>query len=155
MLLAIMGADRVGMGHWRVSPIASRIAIASSSLDKLRRHVPRRLAGPYSTAELARDALGLLDHLDPGYGTVFGVSMGGMIAQQLAPRRRPTSSCWAARRTAVEPVLPDREVLAAFASVGQGGAGGDRAPSPRAEFRPGLPWSTARPCSRSCGLRPG
>jgi pimeloyl-ACP methyl ester carboxylesterase len=44
----------------------------------------RRATAPYLLRDMAKDVIGLLDHLEIGQAHVVGASMGGMIVQQLA-----------------------------------------------------------------------
>ena len=74
--------------------------------------------GPYTTAQMADDAAALLDRLHVGRAHLLGVSLGGMIAQQIALRHparvdRLVLACTAPGGALS--VRPPPEALAAFA----------------------------------------
>jgi len=122
--LAIMGLTG-SRGHW--NGFAQRFADRYKVVTYDNRGVGQTTApaGMYTTAQMADDALGLLDHLGIESAVVFGVSMGGMIAQELALRAPQRVSklilgCTSfGGRTSLP---PEPEVIAAFGSIGQGGA---------------------------------
>ena len=74
--------------------------------------------GPYSTRLLAADALAVLDELALEHAHVFGVSMGGMIAQELAlalPERVDRLVLGSTHASTDAAVRPVKEVSRAFA----------------------------------------
>ena len=83
-LLLIAGIPAVA-SDWR--PVAERMAAAGRraiAYDNRGSGASRVTPGPYTTPQLAADAVALLDHLGIGRADVFGMSLGGMIAQELA-----------------------------------------------------------------------
>lgn len=123
-LLAIMGLTG-SMGHWWGFPerFADRFRVIT--FDNRGAGKTTAPVGAYSTKQLARDALGLLEHLGIEKASVYGVSMGGMIAQELAllaPERVTKLVLGCTSFGGGTSVMPGPDVLAAFAAGGQGGA---------------------------------
>ncbi len=76
-------------------------------------------AGPFSIAAMAEDALAVLDAAGVKIARVFGASMGGMIAQELAlahPERVRSLILGCTACGGKQAVLADREVGAALAA---------------------------------------
>src|SRR5215218_3431663 len=83
-LLLIAGIPAVA-GDWR--PVVERMAAAGRraiAYDNRGSGASTVTPGPYTTAGLAADAVALLDVLGIDRADVFGTSLGGMIAQELA-----------------------------------------------------------------------
>jgi pimeloyl-ACP methyl ester carboxylesterase len=84
-LLLICGIPAV-LGDWGPIPRGLRGKRRIISFDNRGSGETTATAAPYSMEQLAGDAVGLLDHLHIGRADVFGFSMGGMIAQEMALR---------------------------------------------------------------------
>jgi 3-oxoadipate enol-lactonase len=83
-LLLIAGIPAVA-SDWR--PVAERMATdgrRAIAYDNRGGGASTVTPGPYTTRDLAADAVALLDHLGIDRADVFGMSLGGMIAQELA-----------------------------------------------------------------------
>jgi 3-oxoadipate enol-lactonase len=85
-VLLIMGLGMNATGWWRTVPVLAGAGHRVLAFDN--RGVGRsdRPPGPYSVAQLADDAIAILDAAGEQRAHVYGISLGGMIAQELALR---------------------------------------------------------------------
>ncbi|MGZ6721968.1 MAG: alpha/beta fold hydrolase [Solirubrobacteraceae bacterium] len=85
-MLLVMGLGMTATGWWRTIPVLAR-GFTVLSFDN--RVVGRsgRPPGPYSMAQMAGDAVAVLDAAGVEAAYVYGVSIGGMVAQEIALRR--------------------------------------------------------------------
>jgi 3-oxoadipate enol-lactonase len=120
-VLLVMGLGMNATGWWRTIPVLAR-RYTVLSFDN--RGVGRsgRPPGPYSMAQMADDAVAVLDAAGVEAAHVYGVSLGGMVAQEIALRRpeRVLRLVLAATTPGGEhAVAPDAETLAFFHRRGQ------------------------------------
>ena len=84
-VLLVMGLGMPATGWWRTAPVlAERFRVLA--FDNRGCGRSGRPRGPYTLAQLADDALAVLDAAGEASAHVYGVSLGGMIAQELALR---------------------------------------------------------------------
>jgi 3-oxoadipate enol-lactonase len=85
-VLLIMGLGMNATGWWRTIPVLAAAGLRVLAFDN--RGVGRsdRPEGPYSMAQLADDAVAVLDAAGVKRAHVYGISLGGMIAQEVALR---------------------------------------------------------------------
>ena len=88
-VVLVMGLGMNATGWWRTVPVLARElrVIAFDNRGSGRSEVP---PGPYSVTQMADDAVAVLDAAGEESAHVYGISLGGMIAQEIAlrhPRR--------------------------------------------------------------------
>jgi 3-oxoadipate enol-lactonase len=84
-VLLVMGLGLPAAAWWRTIPVLARSlrVIAFDNRGSGRSDCP---PGPYSTAEMAADGVAVLDAAGVERAHVYGISLGGMIAQEIALR---------------------------------------------------------------------
>jgi pimeloyl-ACP methyl ester carboxylesterase len=83
-VLLVMGLGMNATGWWRTIPALSGFRVLSFDNRGVGRS--ERVPGPYTVAELADDAVSVLDAAGVEAAHVYGISLGGMIAQEVALR---------------------------------------------------------------------
>lgn len=112
-VLLVMGLGMPATGWWRTAPVLAKRfrVLAFDNRGCGRSGHPR---GPYTLGQLADDALAVLDAAGEASAHVYGVSLGGMIAQELA-LRAPDRVCslvlGATTAGGAEHEQPDEETL--------------------------------------------
>jgi 3-oxoadipate enol-lactonase len=83
-VLLIMGLGMTATGWWRTVPVLAEAGFRVIAFDN--RGVGRsdRVPGPYTVADMAGDAVAVLDAAGVDSAHVYGISLGGMIAQEVA-----------------------------------------------------------------------
>jgi 3-oxoadipate enol-lactonase len=85
-VLLIMGLGMTATGWWRTVPVLVEAGLRVIAFDNRGVGRSERPQGPYTAAEMADDAVAVLDAADVATAHVYGISLGGMIAQELALR---------------------------------------------------------------------
>ena len=84
-VLLVMGLGMTATGWWRTVPVLAE-SFRVVSFDNRGVGRSARPPGPYTVAQMADDAAAVLDAAGEARAHVYGVSLGGMIAQELALR---------------------------------------------------------------------
>jgi 3-oxoadipate enol-lactonase len=85
-VLLIMGLGMNSTGWWRTIPVLAEAGLRVIAFDNRGVGRSERPPGPYTVAEMADDAVAVLDAAGVDRVHVYGISLGGMIAQEVALR---------------------------------------------------------------------
>src|SRR3954469_12645712 len=84
-VLLVMGRGMNSTGWWRTVGVLSE-SFRTIAFDNRGVGRSSRPPGPYSVPEMADDAMAVLDAAGVDCAHVYGISLGGMIAQEIALR---------------------------------------------------------------------
>jgi 3-oxoadipate enol-lactonase len=85
-VLLVMGLGMNATGWWRTVPVLVEAGLRVIAFDNRGVGRSERVPGPYTVAEMADDAVSVLDAAGVDRAHVYGISLGGMIAQEVALR---------------------------------------------------------------------
>jgi len=89
-VLLVMGLGMNATGWWRTVPVLAEAGLRVIAFDNRGVGRSELVPGPYTVAGMADDAVSVLDAAGVERAHVYGISLGGMIAQEVAlrhPRR--------------------------------------------------------------------
>ena len=140
-VLMIMGLGLSGGAWWRTVPVLSRslrvITFDNRGVGRSRARLPS-----YTTEAMADDAVSVLDAAGVDAAHIYGFSLGGMVAQQLAlrhPGRVRSVVLGATQPGGPRAARPSAEVIAFFRRRGEHDAPGRCAGVGAVQLRAPLP----------------